>query len=31
VLAALSATGTYWVSYYSDGTNVYVSATGALS
>jgi len=31
VLAALSATGTYWVSYYSDGTNVYISATGALS
>ena len=31
VLAALSATGTYWVSYFSNGTNVYISATGALS
>ena len=32
VLTALSATGKYWVSYYSpDGTNVYISATGALA
>jgi hypothetical protein len=31
VLTALSATGTYWVSYFSNGTNVYISATGALS
>ena len=32
VLTALSATGTYWVSYFSpDGTNVYISATGALA
>lgn len=31
VLTALSATGTYWISYYSNGTNVYISATGALA
>jgi hypothetical protein len=31
VLTALSATGTYWVSYFSNGTNVYLSATGALA
>ena len=31
VLTTLSATGTYWLSYYSNGTNVYISATGALS
>jgi len=31
VLTALSATGTYWVSYFSNGTNVYISATGALA
>lgn len=31
-LAILSATGTYWLSYYSpDGTNVYVATTGALA
>ena len=30
-LATISATGTYWLSYYSDGTNVYVANTGALS
>lgn len=30
-LTALSATGTYMVGYYADGTNVYVSATAALS
>ena len=31
-LATISATGTYWLSYYSpDGTNVYVAATGALA
>ncbi|NBQ97490.1 MAG: hypothetical protein EBT26_03810 [Microbacteriaceae bacterium] len=32
VLTALSSTGSYWMSYYSpDGTNVYLSATAALS
>lgn len=31
VLTALSETGTYWISYYSNGTNVYISATGALA
>lgn len=32
VLTTLSATGKYWISYYSpDGTNVYISATGALA
>jgi hypothetical protein len=31
-LATLSATGTYWLSYFSpDGTNVYVANTGALA
>jgi hypothetical protein len=31
-LAAISATGTYWLSYYSpDGTNVYVANTAALA
>ena len=30
-LTTLSATGTYWLSYYSDGTNVYISNTGALA
>jgi hypothetical protein len=32
VLTTLSATGSYWMSYYSpDGTNVYLSTTAALS
>jgi hypothetical protein len=31
VLTALSATGTYLVSYFSNGTNVYVTASGALA
>jgi hypothetical protein len=31
VLSTLSATGTYWLSYYSNGTNVYIAATGALA
>jgi len=31
-LATISATGTYWLSYFSpDGTNVYVANTGALA
>jgi hypothetical protein len=30
-LATISVTGTYLLSYYSDGTNVYVGNTGALS
>jgi hypothetical protein len=30
-LATISATGTYWLSYYSDGTNVFVANTGALA
>lgn len=31
-LTTLSATGTYWISYYSpDGTNVYLTVSGALS
>ena len=30
-LATISATGTYWLSYYSDGTNVYIANTGALA
>ena len=31
-LATISATGTYWLSYYSpDGTTVYVANTGALA
>ena len=30
-LTTVSSTGTYRLSYYSDGTNVYVSTTGALS
>lgn len=30
-LSTVSATGTYRLSYYCDGTNVYVSTTGALS
>ena len=31
-LATISATGTYWLTYYSpDGTNVYVANTGALT
>jgi hypothetical protein len=31
-LATISATGTYWLSYYSpDGTNVYVANTAALA
>lgn len=30
-LATISATGTYLVGYYCDGTNVYVSNTGALA
>lgn len=30
-LTTVSATGTYWISYYSDGTNVYVSTAGATS
>jgi len=31
-LATISATGTYWLTYYSpDGTNVYVANTGALA
>ena len=30
-LSVISNTGTYWLSYFSDGTNVYVSNTGALS
>lgn len=30
-LTTLSATGTYWLSYYTDGTNVYVANTGALA
>lgn len=29
-LGTISATGTYWLSYMCDGTNVYVSNTGAL-
>jgi hypothetical protein len=31
VLTALSATGTYLLSYLSDGTNVYLTASGALA
>ena len=31
VLTALSATGTYLVSYFSNGTNVYLTASGALA
>jgi hypothetical protein len=31
VLTALSVTGTYLVSYFSNGTNVYVTASGALA
>lgn len=31
VLTTLSATGTYLVSYFSNGTNVYVTASGALA
>lgn len=30
-LTTLSATGTYWLSYYSNGTNVYIASTGALA
>lgn len=30
-LTTISASGTYWISYYSDGTNVYVSTAGAAS
>lgn len=30
-LSTVSAAGTYLVSYFSDGTNVYVTASGALS
>ena len=31
-LATISATGTYWLAYFSpDGTNVYVANTGALA
>jgi len=30
-LATLSATGTYLLSYFSDGTNVYVVNSGALA
>jgi hypothetical protein len=31
-LAAISATGTYWLAYFSpDGTNVYVANTAALA
>ncbi len=30
-LSTLSATGTYWVSYICDGTNVYLSVSGALA
>lgn len=30
-LTALSATGTYLLSYFSDGTNVYVTNSGALA
>ncbi len=30
-LTTLSATGTYFLSYYTDGTNVYVANTGALA
>jgi hypothetical protein len=30
-LATISATGTYWLSFYTDGTNVYVANTGALA
>jgi hypothetical protein len=30
-LTTLSATGTYFLSYYTDGTNVFVANTGALS
>lgn len=31
MLTAISATGSYLLGYYSDGTNVYVAATGALA
>lgn len=31
VLTTLSATGTYLTSYFSDGTNVYLTASGALA
>lgn len=30
-LTAINVAGTYWLSYYSDGTNVYVSASQALT
>lgn len=30
-LSTISATGTYWVSYKSDGTNVYLVTSGAMS
>ncbi len=30
-LATISAAGTYWLSYISDGTSVFVSNTGALA
>ena len=30
-LAAISVTGTYLLGYFSDGTNVYVAATGAMT
>ena len=30
LLAAISVTGTYLLGYFSDGTNVYVAATGAM-
>jgi hypothetical protein len=30
-LTTLSATGTYFLSYYTDGTNVFLANTGALS
>lgn len=30
-LAAISVTGTYLLGYFSDGTNVYVAATGAMA
>ena len=31
LLSTISATGTYLLSYYSDGTNVYVTGSGALA
>ena len=31
LLATISTTGTYLISYFSDGTNVYLTASGALA